>query len=303
MLLNQSQQEKFKKYQLILLTNLSLICWVFLIMMPDLFHLGIQLILLLTTVTIIGIPHGYFDFLIAKNLYSKYKHWLQKFIFIYLSISVAYLFVWLMSPVLALIAFLMMAIYHFGQEETEDIIDNSKLLLISLGSVPVVAPILFQSIEVFSLFNILLNQNISHPQFSLEIKYLYIILLALIIFIKSKKLIPLYLLLMINFIYLPPLISFILYFCFHHSLRHYLQSLSDSNLFPQQISIKNITIFFLALTLLFTAGSIYLLSVYSSFSIEEIVIKYIFISLACLTLPHLLLNIIYEHKLSSKVPN
>jgi len=303
MLLNQSQQEKFKKYQLILLTNLSLIGWILLIMMPDLFHLGIQLILLITTVTIIGIPHGYFDFLIAKKLYSQHTHWLQKFIIIYLLISVAYLFVWLISPVFALVVFLLMAIYHFGQEETEDMTNNSKLLLISLGSVPVIAPILFQSNEVFSLFDILLNQNIQHPDFSLTIKYTYIILLAIIIFIKSKKLIPLYSLLMINFIYLPPLISFILYFCFHHSLRHYLQSLSDSNLFPQLISIKNIAIFFLVLTLSFTAGSIYLMSVYSSFSYEEIVIKYIFISLACLTLPHLLLNIVYEHKLSSKIPN
>ena len=303
MLLNQSQQEKFKKFQLILLTNLSLICWTFTVVVPNFFNLGIQLVLLLVTVTIIGIPHGYFDFLIAKKLFSKYSYWLQKFIVIYLSISVAYLLIWVLSPAFALIAFLLMAIYHFGQEETEEICDNSKLLLISLGSVPVLAPVLFQTNEVFSLFNILLNQQIASPSFSLAVKYFYIFLLAIIILLESKKLLPLYSLLIINFIYLPPLISFILYFCFHHSIRHYLQSLSDSNLFPKLISIKNITIFFLILTILFTAGSIYLLSVYSSFSLEEIVIKYIFISLACLTLPHLLLNIIYEHKLGSKIQN
>ena len=302
MLLNQSQQEKFKKYQLILLTNLSLICWIFTVVAPNFFNLGIQLMLLLVTVTIIGIPHGYFDFLIAKNLFSKYSYWLQKFIIIYLSISIAYLLIWVLSPAFALIAFLLMAIYHFGQEETEDIYDSSKLLLISLGSVPVIAPILFQTNEVFSLFNILLNQQIASPSLP-AVKYFYILLLAIIILLRSKKLLPLYSLLIINFIYLPPLISFILYFCFHHSLRHYLQSLSDSNLFPKLISIKNITIFFLILTMLFTAGSIYLLSVYSSFSLEEIVIKYIFISLACLTLPHLLLNIIYEHKLGSEIQN
>ena len=303
MLLNQSQQEKFKKYQLMLLTNLSLIGWLFIIMMPDFFNLGIQLMLLLATVTIIGIPHGYFDFLIAKKLFSNHTFWLQKFIIIYLSFSVTYLFIWVISPALALIAFLLMAIYHFGQEETEDTKDSSKLLLLSLGSVPVAAPILFQTDEVFFLFNILLNQKISYSNFYLEIKYLYIIFLAVVIFIKYKKYFPLYTLLMVNFIYLPPLISFILYFCFHHSIRHYLQSLSDSNLFPKIISIKKISMFFLVLTLLFTIGTIYFLSIYSSFSLEEIVIKYIFISLACLTLPHLLLNIIYEHKLSKKILN
>ena len=303
MLLDQLQQEKFKKYQLIVLTNLSLIGWLLLIIMPDLYHLSIQLIILLGTVTIIGIPHGYFDFLIAKKLFSKYSHWLYKFITIYLLTSVLYLIIWLSSPVLALFSFLLMAIYHFGQEETEDISDNSKLLILTLGSVPVLAPILFKTSEVFYLFNILLNHEIPPPEIHLAIKYFYIILFLIIIFIKSKKVIPLYAILLINFIFLPPLISFVLYFCFHHSIRHYLQSLSDRNLFPKLISIKNISLFFLFLTLLFTTGSIYLLQEFSSFSLEEIVIKYTFISLACLTLPHLLLNILYEHKLSSKIPH
>ncbi len=303
MLLNQSQQEKFKKYQLIVLTNLSLIGWVLLIMMPDIFQYGIQLTLLLATVTIIGIPHGYFDFLIAKKLFSGYRHWLEKFILTYLSMSVIYLFVWILSPILGLISFLFMAVYHFGQEETEDIKDRSKVLILTLGSVPVLSPMLFQTTEVFYLFNILLNQKLTYPEFPLILKLSYIFLITVILFMKAKKILPLYTLLIVNFIYLPPLISFILYFCFHHSLRHYLQSFSDSNLFPQLVSIKNISFFFLGLTIIFTIGTIYLLSTYSSFSLEEIVIKYTFISLACLTLPHLLLNIVYEHKLSSKILN
>ena len=303
MLLNHLQQEKFKRYQLILLSNLSLIGWVVLITLPDLFSLGMQLVLLLVTVTVIGIPHGYFDFLIAKKLFSGHKYWLQKFIIAYISMSIAYLFMWILSPVLALISFLLMAIYHFGQEETEDTDDNSRLLILSLGSVPVLAPILFQTSEVFYLFNILLNQEISLLQIPILVKTSYIILLTIVVFIKSRKILPLYILLMINFILLPPLISFILYFCFHHSIRHYLQSLGDSNLFPKLISMKNIILFFLLLTLLFTGVSIYLLSIYSSFSLEEIVIKYTFMSLACLTLPHLILNIIYEYKLPNKILN
>jgi len=86
MLLDQLQQEKFKKYQLIVLTNLSLIGWLLLIIMPDLYHLSIQLIILLGTVTIIGIPHGYFDFLIAKKLFSKHSHWLYKFNYIFINV-------------------------------------------------------------------------------------------------------------------------------------------------------------------------------------------------------------------------
>ena len=67
MLLNHLQQEVYKKYQLILLMNLSIISLLLMIIDPTILNINTQLILLLTTVTIIGIPHGYFDFLIAKN--------------------------------------------------------------------------------------------------------------------------------------------------------------------------------------------------------------------------------------------
>ena len=38
----------------------------------------------------------------------------------------------------------------------------------------------------------------------------------------------------------------------------------------------------------------------SNLTYEKIIVKYIFITLACLTLPHLLLNIFYENKLNYK---
>ena len=71
MQLSHLQHQRYSKYQLILLTNLSVISWVIIILAPSLVSINTQLILLVTTVTIIGIPHGYFDFLVAKKLYSS----------------------------------------------------------------------------------------------------------------------------------------------------------------------------------------------------------------------------------------
>ena len=294
MLLNHLQQEIFRKYQLLLLANLSVISWVFMIILPELFAINIQLTLLLITVSIIGIPHGYFDFLIAKKLFNNYKLWLIKFIFSYLSISLIYLMGWLYCSEIALIFFLIISIYHFGIEETEEIEHKNYLLIFLLGGTPIFIPILFHTSEVFSFFSILLNYNFQ-PLFVLnELKYIYVILFLLFL-INYKKLLFLYILLLINFIFLPPLISFILYFCFHHSLRHYLYSMSDPKIYPNSLNLRKPVLFFIILTITFTVIAISLMLKLTTFTFQHVIIQYIFITLACLTLPHLILNIYYEN--------
>ena len=300
MLLNHLQQEVYKKYQLILLMNLSIISLLLMIIEPTILNINTQLILLLTTVTIIGIPHGYFDFLIAKKLFNQYNNWLAKFISTYTSLSLVYLLAWLISPAVALTIFLIMSIYHFGIEETEDIKNNNILLLLYLGSVPIIVPILFHTNEVYYFFDILLNQTITYQNNFDLIKYVYCFGLIGLLFLKVRKLIPLYGLLLINFIFLPPLMSFILYFCFHHSIRHYLHAMGDSNIFSSQINVIKFATIFLVLTVVFTVTVLGYMAEFSNLTFEKIIIKYIFITLACLTLPHLLLNIIYENKFSYK---
>ena len=294
MLLNHLQQEIFRKYQLLLLANLSVISWVCMIILPELFAINIQLTLLLITVSIIGIPHGYFDFLIAKKLFDNYKSWLIKFIFSYLSISLIYLMSWLYYSEIALIFFLIISTYHFGIEETEEIENKNYLLIFLLGGTPIFIPILFHTSEVFSFFSILLNYNFQPLFFLNELKYVYVILFLLFL-INYKKLLFLYILLLINFIFLPPLISFILYFCFHHSLRHYLYSMSDPKIYPNSLNLRKPALFFIILTITFTVIAISLMLKLTTFTFQHVIIQYIFITLACLTLPHLILNIYYEN--------
>ena len=193
-----------------------------------------------------------------------------------------------------------MSIYHFGVEESEDIKDKNILLVLYLGSVPIVVPILFHTSEVYYFFDILLNQTITYQNDFDFIKYVYCVGLIGLLFLKVKKLLPLYGLLLINFIFLPPLLSFILYFCFHHSIRHYLHAMGDSNIFSSQVNVTKFAIIFLALTVVFTMTVLGYMSEFSNLTYEKIIVKYIFITLACLTLPHLLLNIVYENKLNYK---
>ena len=300
MQLSHSQHQRYSKYQLILLTNLSVLSWVILILTPSLVSINTQLILLVTTVTIIGIPHGYFDFLVAKKLYSDSDYWLSKFILVYTVTSLLYLYVWLISPIFALIVFLLMAQYHFAVEESGNLDSRNIILMFILGGVPIFTPIIFQTADVFSLFGVLLNQELSNIIFPVIYQSMYIFLVLAIISLYARRLLLLYILLLINFIYLPPLLSFILYFCFHHSLRHYLDALIDSNLFEKKISLTKYVFFFLFLTITFTFIVLFLLSSLAQISLESAIIKYIFITLACLTLPHLILNSIYENRFSKQ---
>ncbi len=143
MQLDHSQLQRYSSYQLILLTNLSILSWVTIIIAPNIFSMELQLVLLVTTVTVIGIPHGYFDFLVAKKLYSSISNWLLKFILIYLATSLVYLYVWTASPIFALILFLLMALYHFAVEETMNLKTSNYILMIALGSVPILTLLYF----------------------------------------------------------------------------------------------------------------------------------------------------------------
>ena len=300
MQLSHSQLQRYSKYQLILLTNLSVLSWIIFILAPSLVSINTQLILLVITVTVIGIPHGYFDFLVAKRLYSNSVYWLSKFIMVYTAASLFYLYVWLISPIFALTLFLLMAQYHFAVEESGNLESRNIILMFILGGVPIFTPIIFQTADVFSLFGILLNQELTSVVFPVLYQTIYIIVVLTVIFLYARRLLLLYALLLVNFIYLPPLLSFILYFCFHHSLRHYLDALTDSNLFEKKIPLTKYVFFFLFLTIAFTFITLLMLSSFAQISLESAIIKYIFITLACLTLPHLLLNSIYEKRFNKE---
>ena len=200
MQLSHSQHQRYSKYQLILLTNLSVLSWIILILAPSLVSINTQLILLVTTVTIIGIPHGYFDFLVAKKLYSNSDYWLSKFILVYTATSLLYLYVWVISPVFALILFLLMAQYHFAVEESGNLDSKNIILMFVLGGVPIFTPIIFQTADVFSLFSILLNQEFSNVVFSALYQTMYIVAVLAVIFLYARRLSLLYALLLINFI-------------------------------------------------------------------------------------------------------
>ena len=100
--------------------------------------------------------------------------------------------------------------------------------------------------------------------------------------------------LILNFVF-SPLIAFTIYFCFLHSIRHII-SISfelDKNSFSNGVKIFVRK----ALPLTIVTALLYLLAVVylsNSYGLNNVIIQVIFIGLASLTFPHILLEYLIE---------
>ena len=259
----------------------------------------IQVFLLLIFVSLIGIPHGFFDFSIGKSIFKNTKkNWIIYFSFSYICIILAYVSFWLFFPFLSLIFFLLISLYHFGYEDYNYYKNNKKFINIQIlidGTIIIIAPIIFHFNEVSYFFSILIEKNINHISFSYNEK-IYFLLFSLFyfIFFKKQNLISkiesgIYFL---NFVVLPPLISFILYFCLLHSISHFLESIFTLNHVPNNFSTKSFLILIVTSSFIFSLLYIYLISNLYNQSLAVSFILYIFISIACLSFTHIIFNII-----------
>jgi Brp/Blh family beta-carotene 15,15'-monooxygenase len=95
--------------------------------------------------------------------------------------------------------------------------------------------------------------------------------------------------------FLSPLIAFTIYFCFLHSFRHSISLINELDI----NDFKNGAYIFVkkALPLTFLTAVIYMVIIYilsNYYQLNEAILKVIFIGLASLTFPHILLEYLLE---------
>ena len=261
----------------------------------------VSLFLILT----IGISHGSLDHVKGKKLIKILGFKSSSiFYFGYIFVGLTTIFIWLLFPKFLLLLFLIIAAFHFGKEDSEFINKNKNFELIYFlkGSLVIVSPLLFHKNETLSIFKSL-NFNITgNALISNDILYLFIflslisnIILSLNKSFESKSLLLMdFLSILILNYFLNPIIAFTIYFCFLHSIRHSISLIKEIN---KNIK-KGFPIFLkkaLPLTIFTIFGyffAIYFLNNYNEFN--ESVYKAIFIGLASLTFPHILLEYLLE---------
>ena len=277
------------------------------------FNLIVPSILCFLLVLIVGVSHGSLDHLKGKKLLKLFNIKSTYIFYItYIFISAVVVVIWILLPSITLIVFLIIASYHFGKEDTHFLINNrsyfTQLLYFFKGLLIILAPLTFHFQETIAIFKLLLIDNEvfystldfieknNIIQKGIVFSFLSSVILLLKNFEKKKFLIffDYFSILTLN-LYLTPLIAFTIYFCFLHSIRHSI-SLAieldpDSVVNGFRLFVKKalpLTI----LTAVFSFIALYLLS-YSN-NVDGAILKIIFIGLASLTFPHILLEYFLE---------
>ena len=256
-----------------------------------------------------GISHGALDNEKGKKLLKKFKvKNILLFYFSYVFISLIILLFWLYFPTFTLSIFLIVAAYHFGKEDSEimEPKKNSFLTVVYFikGSIVILAPLFFKFNETYSLFDVLnfnsellyyLNEN------NLIKIFFYISLISNLYFlienISKNYGFIIFDLLSINILFylLSPLAAFTLYFCFIHSLRH---TISLCNELDNKNLSKGFKKFFKkALPLTIITAIIFIVVVFIIIKYKTLdfaLLNVIFIGLASLTFPHILLEYLIE---------
>ena len=287
----------------------SLIFFNFCIMLSAITFIQNQNFLLFCLFLIIslGISHGSLDNLKGKKLLKIYKiKQIEKFYFSYICLSIFIILLWILLPTFLLVIFLLIASYHFGKEDTvykSEIIGFKKDILFLLkGSLVITAPLFFNYDKTNEIF-LMLNFNLfSEFMVTKEILFLLIFLSFLSGLTLSKfkniddstlSIMDFSSIILINY-FLNPILAFTIYFCFLHSIRHSLTLIFELD---KNFS-KGFTKFLKkALPLTLITDVIYLASIYSLnnfFELNNAIYKVIFIGLASLTFPHILLEYLIE---------
>ena len=263
-------------------------------MIEGLVLLDIASIVALLFVVLIGLPHGAFDGAIANHLGAgRSFSTAGKFIASYCATASLVIAIWIMFPAVTLPLFLMISMIHFGRGDAAAKLWPVFMMQVLLhGGLPIFGIIYFQQSSVIPLFDALTNgasdlailiSKIMVPVLglmaglyglmafrdaSLRARFAEFILLAMVIAI------------------LPPLVSFALYFCIIHTGRHMrrIWHVLASTISPKRV-YRQAAGFTLASWLVGGAAFLWL----ENGDLDAALLQVVFIGLAALTVPHMIL--------------
>ena len=290
-----------------------LFCNIFSIVIFKFSNLNISTLICLLLILIIGVSHGALDHLKGKKLLTILN--IEKTYIFYLSyilIALSVILIWTILPAITLIIFLAVASFHFGKEDTQFLISKSSNLITILfffrGFLVITAPLYFNFDETVSIFKMLLIdneqfysglsfiENYKIIEIAIGISTLSTIILFLTEFSFKKFAILLdsFSIIILNY-YLSPLVAFTIYFCFLHSVRHTISLAVEMD----NTNLKNGFKLFVkkafpltVLTAIFCLVGLYFLN--NVYELNSAILKIIFIGLASLTFPHILLEYFLE---------
>jgi Brp/Blh family beta-carotene 15,15'-monooxygenase len=285
------------RFVILIIASLALIVGV---MLPFL-SIEQQFWVVLLPIGVFGLSHGGADPMILKQLTATSPTGLVIITGVYLTASLAFVALIWALPVVALLVFLGLSIWHFGYTD-EAFLSSAKnpLLRWLSGSMPILGPMLGHPQQTSELFAWLIKVE---PQVVLDtvvwlgpcLAVLWLFGFGCLLFGRLNRPGPRVLvelcLVSAALTALPPLLGFAFYFCAIHSVRHFL-SIAEHRLLSNQKSLfqafpvrKILPATLGAIALACVAwGAIVLIEPSSSLFVDAV--RVMFWALAALTLPH-----------------
>ena len=251
--------------------------------LPD----NVQVALLIGGVALLGLPHGALDPLIMRSTgLARTNRQLGGFIALYATIASVAALLWWFAPVAALAVYLLMSIWHFRNDWRDELPALQRLLA---AAATVGAPALFQPRAVSEIFQYLVfGADASVIAEATAVAGLCGI--AGVVFSAARsiaKRLPLAVeLLSLPLLawFLPPILYFVVYFCALHSPRHLVETIAASKVSGQSMVVTGSVFTALAIA---AGGLAYALI--PGIDDRAALIGVVFIGLAALTVPHMIL--------------
>ena len=248
----------------------------------------------LAMVVVVGLPHGAFDAAVARCLgYDSNWRGLGLFLMLYITLVILVVAVWLWQPDITLMGFLIISAWHFGYGDATASHRLARIVQAAAhGGLVVFGISLFHSDQVLPIFAVLTNGDFSLVSKLSQLYSIIVMPLAALYFVLAiwhadmrPRLVELALLCLF-FNLTPPLVGFAFYFCVIHTGRHMLHIWRRVRANTQLKSLIQQATFFTSLSWAIGATIFCYLD---NGNFDHGLLRVIFIGLAALTVPHMIL--------------
>ena len=250
----------------------------------------IQVFILVTLMITLGIPHGAYDYQVAKKIgLTNTTFRITAFYIVYIGLVLLSLFTWYAFPFFSLLVFLLISSWHFGSDWA--ISRNDILAPILIGLCILIFPSMLHQNLVTKVFSYLVIYDNANKLVVVMRQLAFMLVPAGIFFcyhsLKNEGIAKGFELLFIflSSIFLPPLVFLILYFCLLHSITHlnflygWLKFDTFKEFFVNGLPLTLVSILFLSIVYL----------IFSNSNLSEDILKSTIILIAAITIPHMFL--------------
>jgi beta-carotene 15,15'-dioxygenase len=245
------------------------------------------MLILVLGVVFLGLPHGALDTQVGPRTFGGWRHYSQwLFSLVYVSISALYGLIWWWQPTATLISFLILSAWHFSSDW-----ESTRSWVAKLGyGVTVVSLAAVAHREAVG--QIFLALGTRQTGLLLEVMAFLGPMAALVGFLglwqsgsRSQNYIELSTI-VVSALVLPPLLYFVAYFCFLHSPRHLFVTARGLGIERWSDLLRSVG----PAVAVSVAGGVAAWVLLPAGASEARLLQVVFIGLAVLTLPHMLLT-------------